>query len=164
MVVRGPGQQLGQSGLPGAAYRPGKNKLPGEAGWQQSLRGEKTREVMGRLRPLSPEASEVGVGSGKEGAKEAHPEWTPAMWGFPEPHNSLQRRDRNPVFPKRLGPPLLSRSTPLRPVEGPGEPGCQQPPPECPQGHRVLAGPQNDTASGPHGRQGVWHGICWESR
>lgn len=111
--------------------------------------------MMGRLRLPSPEASEVGVGSGKEGAKEAHPEWTPAMWGFPEPHNSLQRRDRSPVFSRRLGPPLPSSSTPLCPAEGPGEPGCQQPPPECPQGHRVLAGPQNNTASGPHGRQGV---------
>lgn len=116
--------------------------------------------MMGRLRLPSSEASEVGVGSGKEGAKEAHPEWTPAMWGFPEPHNSLQRRDRSPVFSRRLGPPLPSSSTPLCPAEGPGEPGCQQPPPECPQGHRVLAGPQNNTASGPHGRQGVWHGSA----
>lgn len=44
MGIRGPGQQLGQSGLPGAAYRPGKNELSGEAGRQESLRKERGEE------------------------------------------------------------------------------------------------------------------------
>lgn len=124
MGVRGLGQHLGQPALPVVVSDQVKMRLPGEAGWQGvSEKGEGGWEVIeGKTRPPPPEAREAGVGSGKEGAKEAHPEWIPAMWGFPEPHNSLQRRDRSPVFPGRLGLPLPGSPTPLCPAEGPGEP------------------------------------------